>query len=308
MELCSCPYSLQSGAGLNARSTREELAGVLLRVDHGYACLQPWPELGDPPLGVLLEDLVGARSQPLVVAALGMAAEDGRFRELGRSLLENVSVESHATLVEPDTARIERIVGQGFGVVKVKGGRNWEALVDSLGEWWGRFPEVQWRVDFNEVLSAEEVMRFSDRLGDAGRSRIDFLEDPCRYDAEVWTELQRESGLSLAMDTGVRPDSVADVLVLKPARELIDPFLEGEKRLVVTSAMDHPLGQCWAAAMAQRLSEHTGRVDLCGLQTHTLFSPTTFSKTLNDGPWFGAVPGTGLGFDDLLEEMPWSPL
>lgn len=307
MEISLCSYRLQSCAELNARSTRREIEGVLIRVGGGFGCLQPWPELGDSALDVLLEDLGGRREQPLVVGALRMAEEDARFRAQGRSLLEG-AVESHVTMVNPTSPALEQAVGLGFRVVKVKGGRDWEGTARALQEWNKRFPSLRWRIDFNEVLSAEETVRFAEELGDQARAQIDFLEDPCPYEPDRWSKLQQECGLSLAMDAGVTPESVADVLVLKPAREAIEPFFAAQQRLVVTSSMDHPLGQCWAAAMAQRLAETTGRAELAGLQTHTLFAPTAFSRELAEGPWFERPPGAGLGFDELLDELPWSPL
>jgi O-succinylbenzoate synthase len=80
--------------------------------------------------------------------------------------------------------------------------------------------------------------------------------------------------------------------------------------VVLTSYMDHPLGQAFAAWEAARLAlQFPGLVGICGLQTHHLFEPDGFVELL--GPWspqFQAPPGTGLGFDDLLAALPWTPL
>jgi O-succinylbenzoate synthase len=48
-------------------------------------------------------------------------------------------------------------------------------------------------------------------------------------------------------------------------------------------------------------------VAACGVQTHHLFEPDAFSELL--GPWspvFQPPPGHGLGFDDLLDALPWT--
>jgi O-succinylbenzoate synthase len=82
------------------------------------------------------------------------------------------------------------------------------------------------------------------------------------------------------------------------------------QRVVVTSYMDHPLGQAFAAWEAGRLAlQFPGLVGVCGLQTHHLFEPDAFTEAL--GPWapsFQAPPGKGLGFDDLLGKLPWKRL
>jgi o-succinylbenzoate synthase len=52
-----------------------------------------------------------------------------------------------------------------------------------------------------------------------------------------------------------------------------------------------------------------GLVGLCGLQTHHLFEPDGFTGEL--GPWapaFKPPSGTGLGFNDLLDALPWTRL
>ena len=38
-------------------SERTEFEGALIRIGDGFGCLHPWPELGDPGLEDLLEEL-----------------------------------------------------------------------------------------------------------------------------------------------------------------------------------------------------------------------------------------------------------
>jgi O-succinylbenzoate synthase len=106
----------------------------------------------------------------------------------------------------------------------------------------------------------------------------------------------------------------ADWLVVKPA--VIDPAAAMEhawetgKRLVVTSCMDHAIGQMYAAWMAAGcegfLQELAGD---CGLLTHELFEPDPFFECLaREGDRLLPPEGTGLGFDDLIEGLPWKKL
>jgi O-succinylbenzoate synthase len=103
-------------------------------------------------------------------------------------------------------------------------------------------------------------------------------------------------------------------MVIKPAVD--EPFLLAEaavrhgQQVVLTSYMDHPLGQAFAAWEAARLGlQFPGLVGIGGLQTHHLFEPDAFSEAL--GPWspdFKVPAGTGLGFDDALDALPWTRL
>jgi len=80
--------------------------------------------------------------------------------------------------------------------------------------------------------------------------------------------------------------------------------------VVVTSYMDHPLGQSFAAWEAARLTlQFPGLVKTCGLQTHGLFERTPFTEALSEvAPGFSPCAWTGLGFDELLETLTWQKL
>jgi o-succinylbenzoate synthase len=78
---------------------------------------------------------------------------------------------------------------------------------------------------------------------------------------------------------------------------------------VMTSAMDHAIGQsfaAWEAGMAWR--EMGERMDLCGLCTEHLFAEDDFFARLksHSGRLHVDCEGTGLGFDDLLRRIPWA--
>ena len=82
------------------------------------------------------------------------------------------------------------------------------------------------------------------------------------------------------------------------------------QKLVVTSYMEHPLGQVSAAWEAAKLNvQFPGAIGICGLQTHQLFTPSEFSERLGRwSPSFRSPGGTGFGFDDLFEKLPWKRL
>ena len=309
-------YKLTTRQPLNSKSMRREVEGVLLRIGEGFACLQPWPELGDPTLERCLKDLQGARRWPLVRRAVRCASEDADARFIGDPLLEEIDVpDSHATLPWLDERIVESAVRQGFHCLKMKAGKDLKSESDFLTSMAAAHPSLRWRLDFNEALEPTEAESFLMGVPENIRLRMDFVEDPCPYSETSWRELSKKVLVPLAVDREAAPlCSAAQVMVIKPAVD--EPWLLAEaaakqgQQVVVTSYMEHPLGQVFAAWEAAKLNvQFPGLVGLCGLQTHQLFTPTDFAERLGRwSPAFKSPGGTGLGFDDLLEKLPWKRL
>jgi O-succinylbenzoate synthase len=309
-------YRLKARGFLNAISNRREFEGALIRIDDGFGCIHPWPELGDPTLEKCLADLAGARRWPIVKRAIRCAEYDRVARSFEHSLFEEMEIpESHATLSLARAEGVARAVEVGFTTIKLKVGRNAAAEIRFLDEMSVEYPQLKWRLDFNEALEPETAAAFLTGLAEKTRAAIDFAEDPCPYSESAWTALHRQTRVKLAVDREAAPlSSAAQVMVIKPAVD--EPFLLAEaalqhgQRVVLTGYMDHPVGQTFAAWEAARLGlQFPGLVGLCGLQTHHLFEPDEFTEML--GPWspvFQAPDGHGLGFDDLLEALPWTRL
>jgi o-succinylbenzoate synthase len=275
--------------------------GALLRTGGGYADVHPWPELGDAPLDEQLALLARGETTRLTRASLHWTAVDAEARKRGVSLFEGLTIpESHWPGSDPP---------DGFDTVKIKG-------VQPVPE------HVRVRIDFNARLTAEEFLRVADRLPETlPKERIDFIEDPCPYDADTWRELRARTGLRLALD---RFSGEADLLVHKPALSAEFPSFDGE--IVVTSYMDHPVGQFFAAYVAASLSGEPGsqpgvrraespslqkgRLSArCGLMTHVLYEADFFvERVQRDGARLLPPRGTGIGFDDLLENLPWTSI
>ena len=309
-------YRLKSRGLLNSISRRREFDGVLIQIDGGFGCIQPWPELGDPSLEKCLADLAGARRWPIVRRAVRCAEYDRVARDFDHSLFEEMDVPaSHATLVTTDLAMAANAVALGFTTIKLKTGRDPAAETKFLDAMTAEHPAVKWRLDFNESMESAAAADFLLGMAEPTRSAIDYAEDPCPYADATWRELHRQTKIKLAVDREAAPQSAAaQVMVIKPAID--EPFLLGEaairnlQQVVLTSYLDHPVGQTFAAWEAARLElQFPGLVGLCGLQTHHLFEPDAFAEML--GPWspvFQVPEGTGLGFDDLLDELPWTRL
>ena len=284
----------------NARSGRRVLEGFLIRVDGGYGCVQPWPELGDATLEEQWQALRSGGTTPLLVRARECAAADAAARREGQSLFAGLTVPpSHATVT--GGANFAALRAEGFEVVKLKGGRDWKQGVAQIRA--AVAAGLRVRADFNGVLTEREFVDFARAAADV-REGVDFVEDPVPYEPEVWERLRQETGWKLALDRAERAAAGGfDLRVLKPAA---DAMLPQQGPVVITSYMDHPVGQVFAAWEAARYAGTQGHA---GLLTHHLFEPDAFTARLAvAGPDWVSPGGTGLGFDDLLEALPWVPL
>ena len=315
-------YTLRSKTALNARSVKSEHEGTLIRVDggeghFGYGCIHPWVELGDLDLEATLEKLSQGETTALSRRALRCAGLDADARSRGVSLFEGLTVpESHATLMA-DSWCVMEAVDAGFKIAKLKVGKSLSREIFFIREQALAHPELRWRLDFNHTQSLEAIRGFLTSLGDTVRGRIDFLED-----AGLPHEAMDSGTLghvSLAIDRFAESGgSPHEVIVIKPALNDPAPLLEraktSGKRVVFTSYMDHPLGQCFAAYEAGVAYAHYSEwIDTCGLITHGLFEKDAeldrFRVCMGSAkPEFPPPKGTGLGFDELLESLAWQKL
>lgn len=276
-------YELIPRARLNALAVAGVRRGALLNIDGGYADVHPWPELGDADLDEQLALLARGETTVLTAQSLRFAMADAFARRAGRSLFDGLTVpRSHWPAAAGEAP-------EAFDTIKVK-------MPGSELP-----PKGRLRLDFNATLDAEAFAHVARTLP---KERIDFVEDPCPYDAATWRTLRQETGLRLALDREVAVEGV-DVLVVKPAIQNVDTLDLGRREVVVTSYMDHPVGQLHAAVVAARVSPDA----VCGLVTHLLYEPDAFSERLTvDGARLVPPGGTGIGFDDLLEGLPWMEL
>ena len=170
---------------------------------------------------------------PLTRRSLALAKIDGDARERGVSLFAGLTIPaSHWPGSDPPPQ---------FDTVKIKS-------IDRIPD------RVRLRIDFNARLRPEEFMLIAEGLPS---ERIDFVEDPCPYDGPTWVALREQTGLPLALDRLVAEEGV-DILIVKPA---IQDIPETRKSIVVTSYMDHPVGQLFSGQ---------DRSDVAGLQDRHL--------------------------------------
>ena len=271
-------YELLQKSALNRLDLSSHREGALLRVGEGYGCIHPWPELGDETLDVLLEDLQGARVTTLVGRALECAERFTQDEFFCDSSGQRHTLESHATLPRLLFSEVQNAVKAGFSAVKVKRGKDWMRMRRKTTALMQAFPDLRWRFDFNGALTSHREL--SQFLGSIPSSQVDFIEDPFMDEslAEHWR------GVPLAHDRVIPQDLHLEqnYLIGKPAlqsREQLTQLAGAHPdRVVFTSYMDHPLGQCFALSEASTFYASHGITTppLCGLVTHQLYADTPY--------------------------------
>lgn len=262
--------------------------GALLRWDEegsrGYSTIHPLEEWRDPPLEWHLKHL----ESPLMQRARTFAALDRKGRQAGVNLFEGKTVPKSHFLVT-DLSSFQG--AKGSPRVKVKVGRKPKSEIARLHEWIPILEEERLllRLDFNNRLTHEQFRSYMGELK-LLHSFIEFIEDPFPYDEEAWEEEMAFWRCKFALDQdserGIGKPHSAPILILKPVRQNEEKFKVRGQRIIVTSVLDHPLGQAQAAYVS------------------TQFPPEIGGLNGESGP-FEMCPGTGFGFDSLLEKREW---
>ena len=314
-------YTLKSGGGLNSRSHALTHEGVLIRIDKngdsGYACLHPWEELGDLSLDTLLKQLSEGRGSRQLNCAIDCADVDRKARQDGVSLFDSLNLPlSHATIVG-GLDKIESAVDAGFDTVKLKMGKDVESNILFLNNINKEFPSLSIRIDFNGVSGFGALDKMLGEVGKEVHDKIDFIEDPFPRGDDRWMVLRDKYGVQIGIDRGIeKAEGKFDIAVVKPAINDTVKICEAAqlagRSVVITSYMDHPVGQRYAAFCAAKLnSQYLGLVNSrCGLVTHGLYESDEFIERAGRvAPELFVEPcSTGLGFDDLLEKVNWKKL
>jgi len=237
-----------------------------------------------------LTRLVDGNPTPQAQRTLDCIAADGAARVERRSLFDGLRIPRSHWTVGPNDSPND--VPYTFDTVKLKAGPDIDALARRIGDWFS----FAVRIDFNSMASPELIRELHEKTPHDWE-RIDFIEDPFPA-SEDWEKLQDELAVNFAADRELC--ATAKVQICKPAIDL-----PPTGPAICTSYMDHAIGQLWAAYEAARMSPN----ETCGLLTDHLFeSDDFFDQLSHDETRLMPPSGTGLGFDELLQQLPWKPL
>lgn len=338
MHVFVAPYELKPRHSLNSRVVAQARRGALLRVvdeagGSGFADLHPWPELGDLSLEDEIQRLSEGRSTRLSARSLQLAALDREARAHGVSAFEGLSLPRNHALVTDLSSLTENEIrslrAQGFTELKVKVGRDPVAEAESLSKLSPYFFEsLKLRLDFNGVMDEAGFAKFVALLSDDVKRAVEFVEDPIPWAGSSWRRLS-SLGLPLALDR-VAENEWAEIeaesdaprsslpflwMIIKPAVQVPEQVAHvarvAQKKIAVTSYMDHPVGQVGALLEAARLASGSfaDRLGSCGLASHFAFDTNEFSELLQVRDARLLPPdGVGIGFDEPLERQAWRRL
>lgn len=320
------PYKLVPLKAVNAVTTTTAREGALLKVEWegmgiGYADLHPWPEFGDLSLQQQLEDMRRKKFSAQVQQSIWFAERDVQARHDKKSILSygvpvknNYLISSYADLTP---ALVKAIQEQGFETIKLKCGKDFIGEVRALNSLDGTGLRI--RLDFNASIDEAAFRKFLGELSSEVLASIEYVEDPFEYKAVHWQEMNEL--VPLAIDNELAKVEWSKVsarpfaaVVVKPAKTNVEDVLEQCLRrnikMTITSNMDHPVGVMHAVAVAGEYKKsHPDLMLEAGCLTHSLYQAEAFSNLMKtQGPYLHPVPGVGIGFDQLLAEVPWQPL
>ncbi len=290
--------------GLSAKSNATIRKGALLKFQFknktvGYADLHPWEELGDAPLEQQLNALSHHHFSKQTYQCLSFAKQIAQASQHNTPLVysnplpENHFFSSYETITKQD---LYKKAEEGFSICKFKFGKNTKKEIEYLKNIYPTIQELKWKVrlDFNNTMRFEEAESFFYQIKNEINC-LDFVEDPCPFNIKQWTQLQEKHHVSLALDkknqdmfSNLENNSQEIVkafrtIIIKPAIENADDFFLffPNQRYVFTSYLDHPLGQIFALAEAQRFYKRfPHKKEICGLLSHDAYEENVYSQEL----------------------------
>lgn len=278
-------YELISKRPIQSKKTHTTRRGALLQVEFddgsmGYADCHPWEELGDLPLQVQLELLKNGRCTRLTARSIFFAKADAKARANKYNLLESCKIPmSHYLISQLDETALDEIQQawkNGFVYFKIKLGLDLEREERLIKEMVRRCPNIKLRLDFSSKLTRESFVYFLERISIA-LPAIDYVEDPFPFNYGAWRNIQEAFKISLAADEYYKiayghPEA-AHVLIMKPAVQTLKP-IDTLQRTIITSYLDHPIGQMSTALMASKAMIE----EPCGLLSHFAYEANPFSR------------------------------
>lgn len=317
MKVSYSPYELTGRRGLTNRK------GALLKVQFpdgliGYADCSPVELWGDKKLSDQLQALKNKKYTSLVKRALHFARIDAEARHQKQNLFFGLKIpKSHyliPSLLNWEETEIDQALEEGFAFFKVKLGKKLNEELVSLKTLLCYLQEkhAKLRLDFNLALSHLQFLKLFEEIKE-WQNVIDFCEDPFPFVPDTWKEIQ-QTNISLACDynslEAISHPHAANYLVYKPATQEEQPFLKSARQIVITSYLDHPLGQLAAAYVAAKMQQQMpDKINPCGLLSHHYYLSNSFSEQLHHHETQLIPPeGNGFGFDTLLQRQQWHEL
>ncbi|MEQ1722069.1 MAG: hypothetical protein ABL930_02770, partial [Pseudobdellovibrio sp.] len=242
MQLAYSPYSLQKKSKLNAKDVGSEQKGALIKVTDegawGVADICPKPELGD----LSLEQQIISKDV-LFLRAMELAIEDMLARKNQKSLLQNKFVKNNYLITDYSSEELNK-VDYFNNTIKIKADADTMSLALKLNN---LHEDIRVRLDFNSSLNAQQFELFLSFLSEKAITAIEYIEDPTPIN-EQWKIWNSKVALAFDFQPTKYNSEFAHYHIIKPSRERLSHDLQN---VVLTSAMDHPVGVAHGLRLAQ---------------------------------------------------------
>ena len=320
---------------LTERQSRKNHYGILLKVlflkgEIGYTSLHPLFSFGEGRLSdyfsllkdcnkldVLMKTKTLGKKTPYRGGAvcsfkiqarylnlsLQSAWLDAQARVQGHSLLFGYSpIESYKFISNIH----EALVYKSYCTFKIKMGENLELETKQLKEFIKNFStNFRWRLDFNGRISQSQWIQW-EKKNFYLLPYVDYIEDPFSPFSMV------PSRFPLAGDWGLA--YFCPIRVIKASRHCLTSVYEdlaGSRyhRVIFTHSLAHPLEARLSWVKANHFYKvHPRKKETCGLDyPFDFFEKNDFSCFYSPSQFYSSA-GTGLGFDELLEQQKWKSL
>ncbi len=259
--------------------------GILLKFeDETYSLYHPIEALGDVPLSEFMKNLSKRNSLLSKVKAASVSLKDFETL-LGKKVKCYYSVPSLKNFLKNKGS----ILNDGFDTVKFKVSSviELEEMIEALTG----LP-FKYIFDFNGRGLKENFLACSDEVKTFFKENVLYIEDPAK-------EMESLPYVKIAADFEDY-GGVESFNIIKPTAFDHEQSENPEADTVVTSYLDHPLGQIMAARKALDIGVQTDS----GLLSHTYYEKNKYSgKLVTKGPFLELR--SALGVFELLKEEPW---
>ncbi len=305
MKIWVSPYELEPHEILGG--VHHSRKGVLLKFETvggliRYSLYQPIESLGDVPLDVFVENLK-KKSEVVDLDILNKVKKVSiSLEDVSRYKNQKVGVYYSSPSVASFLEEAQDIEKMNFKTVKIKVSKISE--IENSLSLLSELP-FDYIFDFNTKASPSEFASMTKETQSFFKTRVLYVEDP-------YKEKLKFSYAKLASDFNDY-EGFEDVVVLKPTGFNHDMKNSNGKDVVVTTYLDHPLGQIIAALWAVKYKEESecpqgqnlGKLrNECGLYSHTYYKPHKYSELFKREPFIHLSALDG--FLKLLDQEDWS--
>ena len=288
--------------------------GALIRNNYGFSSIHSWTNLGDNPVEYHLESIKNNTPTTLAKKSLYYLKLDSESRINSKKLFTIETINKYLTLhdessirsfLKKDSSKISQIK------IKISSDTFESKLINEFTQFNGSII-----FDCNATFNYNDFINFWGSLSENIKNKVIYIEDPCPYSKDIWSELNSKN-IPLAFDFygNSEINDFYKVRVLKPkiqdCQHIIPLEQSKNRNICITSMFDNPFGVSITAFEYLNLknkypdiSFETPGLNCPRNKNFDDFYDIIFSKDFE----FNAPDDFGFGFTEQLEKLKWKKL